>query len=94
MLRHKLEALRRGEMVELHASATTYAFARVTPKSSVVIALNTGAQPETLQLSLSRTGLASVQKLTDRLGNAKPLTVDHGAVTLTLPAHEAVVLAP
>lgn len=93
-LRRELEALRRGEMVELHASATTYAFARVAGKSSVVVAINTGAQPQPLQLSLARAGLASAKQLTDRLGASKPLVVDRGAVNLTLPAHTAVVLVP
>ena len=48
-------------MFELHASATTHAFARVTPKSSLVIALNTGARAQTLQRFLSRAELANAK---------------------------------
>jgi glycosidase len=93
-LRRESEALHRGEMVELHSSPTTYAFARVTPQSGVVVALNTGALPEILKLSLSRAGLASAKELTDRSGGAHPMTVNQGTLIITLPGHAAVILSP
>lgn len=41
-LRHELEPLRRGQLLQLTNTATTAAFARATKDSGVIIALNDG----------------------------------------------------
>jgi len=91
-LRQKLEPLRRGKMVELAATDATYAFARVTPKQSVLVAFNNSAQPQSLELDLSKANLTSAKSLTDRLGGLGRLKVERGSVRLVLPPRAAVVL--
>jgi len=91
-LRRRLEPLRRGELVELAVSDATYAFARVTPKASVVVAFNNSAQPQTLMLDLVPVGLGSASVLTDRLGGLGRVRVQEGWVSLTLPTRSAAVL--
>jgi len=91
-LRRKLEPLRRGDLVELTVTETTYAFARVTQRQSVLIAFNNSAQPQTLELDLSKANLASAKSLTDRLGGLRRLGVQNGSVRLALTPRTAAVL--
>jgi glycosidase len=91
-LRHKLEPLRRGELVELAATSTTYAFARVTPKESVVVAFNNGSQPQILDLGLAKAGFAGAKSVTDRLGGAARVEILGNELTLALPPRSAALL--
>jgi len=54
-LRHKYAALRRGAFTNLHANGKTYAFARHLPGApTVIVALNAGREPVTLDLRVDR----------------------------------------
>jgi len=91
-LRRKLEPLRRGKLVELAVTDATYAFARVTARQSVIVALNNSARPQSLELAFSGADLASAKSLTDRLGGLGRLQVQVGSVKLVLPPRSAAVL--
>jgi len=93
-LRYQLEPLRRGELRELAATDSTYAFARVTPAQSAVIAFNNSAQPAILTLDLAPAGLASATTLTDRLGALGRVPVASGVAHVALPGRSAVILVP
>lgn len=93
-LRQLFTPLRRGELVELVADANCYAFARVLPQSSVVLAFNNSAQPLTLELPLAKANLAGANSLTDRLGGLGTFLVVEGKVRLTLAARSAALLTP
>ena len=49
-LRADLEPLRRGAMLDLLADEHAYAFARVTPRSSVLVVFNGSAEPAALRV--------------------------------------------
>jgi glycosidase len=91
-LRRKLEPLRRGELVELAVTDATYAFARVTPRESVVIVFNNSVQSQAVELPLAKANLTSAQSLTDRLGGLGRVGVERDSVRLVLPPHTAAVL--
>lgn len=91
-LRQGLAPLRRGDFVELAADANSYAFARVLPQASVVMAFNNSARPLTLEVPLAKVNLAAVKSLTDRLGHLGTVMVADGNLKLTLAAHSAAVL--
>jgi len=93
-LRRLLPPLRRGDLVELAATDSTYAFARVTPKQSVIVAFNNAAQPRSFALPLEKAGLGRVKHLTDRLGKLGRVDRKQGMVYFSLPSRTAVVLTP
>lgn len=93
-LRKELEPLRRGEMIELCAGQTSYAFARVTERSTVIVAFNLGTQPEMVRLPLTHGGLGGGRQFTDRLGSLGVVRVENGELILNLPAHSGSLLSP
>ena len=93
-LRRQLEPLRRGELRELVATGAIYAFSRVTPGKSVVVAFNNAAQPAILTLDLAPAGLASATTLTDRLGALGRVAVASGMAHVALPGRSAAILVP
>jgi neopullulanase len=92
-LRRELEPLRRGEYRDLAVSAGSYAFARVTPQASVVVAFNNTGTAQTLDLNLAPANLGNVTGLKDQLHNKK-LVVREGRVRLQLPPFTAAILTP
>lgn len=92
-LRRELEPLRRGQSRDLVVNAGTYAFARVTPEASVVVAFNNTSGPQTLDLNLAAANLGSVTALTDRLHNAKTV-IESGRARIQLAPFSAAILTP
>jgi len=92
-LRRELEPLRRGDRVPLTTHEQTSAFARSTADSSVIVAFNNSAVPQTLRLTLSGK-LAAPARWYDRLNEDLPLATTQGVLTVDLPAHRAALLTP
>lgn len=92
-LRHELEPLRHGRLIQLTNSQHTGAFARVTKDSAVLVAFNNSDQPQTLQTALVPQ-LAGQKELFDRLAQDRLVPVTSATITFTLPARSAVILTP
>lgn len=90
-LRRELEALRRGDTVQLESTEQTGAFARVTRDSSVIVAINNGNRPQTLRLLLPAR-LAAQSRWFDRLAKDRTIPTADGVLTLQLPARRAALL--
>jgi len=93
-LRHKLEPLRRGELVELAVTDSTYAFARVSGNRSVIVAFNNSPRPQTIEVPLARAGLSQARTFVDRLSDLGRVTVVSGVARLNLPGRRAAILVP
>ncbi len=87
-LRRDHEALRRGDLTELIATDTVYAFVRRTGAEIVVVALNFGDQAASVRLPREPLGPASAA---ERLHGEGTLTLEADAASLALPAHRAVL---
>jgi glycosidase len=92
-LRRELEPLRRGKYRDLAASAGTYAFARVTPDASVVLAFNNTSGMQTLDLNLAAANLGATTVLNDQLQNAKAV-IKNGRATIQLAPFTAAIFTP
>jgi neopullulanase len=92
-LRRELEPLRRGKYRDLAASAGTYAFARVTPEASVVVAFNNTSGTQTLDLNLAAANLGAATVLNDQLQNTKAVIKD-GRATIKLAPFTAAIFTP
>ena len=90
-LRRELEPLRHGKLIQLNNETNTCAFARLTADTGVVMAFNNSTQTQTLSFSLPAP-LLEKQNLFNRLADSQSVPVNHGLVTLTLPARTAAIL--
>lgn len=90
-LRAETAALRSGKMVDLLTEDDTWAFARVTPRASVLVVFNNSKQPAALQIPLAGSGIADGAALEDCLGKAPPARARNGTVEVRLPAHSAAI---
>jgi glycosidase len=90
-LRRELGALRHGALRDLLVTDTLYAFVREAPSGRVVVALNLGREPVTVDLSSGTTGLPPGTVFVDRLGGG-PSTGRTSAVAL--PPRSGAVLVP
>jgi glycosidase len=93
-LRAQLAPLRRGALRSLAVDDHTYAYARVHEGQVVVMALNNGAAPATVEVPVAALGLADGVALTDRLGAAERPVVEGGRLRLRLPPRGAMALVP
>ncbi len=91
-LRSELPPLRRGRMVSLAVGEQTWAYARVLGDQAVVVVLNNGTAPVTLDVPAAATGWREGVEVTDRLGGART-RVEAGRVRVSLQARGAAVLA-
>jgi glycosidase len=89
-LRHELEPLRRGQYRDLTVSAGTYAFARVTPEASVVVAFNNTSGTQTLELNLAAANLGAATVLNDQLQDTKAV-IKNGRATIKLAPYTAAI---
>ena len=85
-LRADLEPLRRGAMLDLLADEHAYAFARVTPRSSVLVVFNGSAEPAALRVPLAGSGIPDGATLEDGLGKAPLVRPQNGIAEMWLPA--------
>lgn len=93
-VRAELEPLRRGRLVNLYIADQQYAYARTTPRSSVVIIINNDTSPATFEFNVAAANLENGARLTDRLDVIKTDTrVENGIIRVTLPARSASILA-
>ncbi len=87
-LRARLEPLRRGAMINLHADDATYAYARMHAGRIAVIVLNNAAKPATIGFDVPGIDTAS---LTDALDIAAPARIDAGHMSITMPARSGAI---
>jgi glycosidase len=92
-LRVELEPLRRGSLVNLHVSAQQYAYARVTARDSIIIAINNDTKPSTIEFDATKAGISKDAKLSVHLGTASRGGVKNGMLRVTLPARSATILS-
>jgi len=93
-LRRRHRSLSRGGLQRLHAGQDTLALLRSLPgdEDPVITAYNRGAQPATIELTLSP-GLSARARWTDALGGAT-FAVAEGKLSLALPPMTALLLEP
>lgn len=91
-LRKELAPLRRGPLTQLTVDAHTYAFARTTSESIVVVAFNNAPQEQTVDCSIADLSSDGVSTLTDRLGVLEAVPVVDGRFNITLPPRSAAIL--
>jgi glycosidase len=91
-IRAELEPLRRGAQVNLYAAPQQYAYARVSERASVIIAINNEDKPATIEFGIAPANLTSDARLFDRLDTIREARVDDGRLKLNLPARSASIL--
>jgi glycosidase len=92
-LRHELEPLRSGHLVNLYVSPQQYAYARVAGKGVVIVAFNNDVKAEQFAFDVSQVGLMNGTRLHDRLGNGSSV-VDVGGIVLSLPPRSVSIFVP
>ena len=92
-LRHELEPLRSGRLVNLYVSPQQYAYARVVGKSVVIVAFSNDVKAEQFAFDVSQVGLINGTRLHDRLGNGSSV-VGVGGIALNLPPRSVSILVP
>jgi glycosidase len=90
-LRKELESLRRGKLVTLAIADQHYAFARQTPRESVIVVFNNADKEAQVAIDTSPLKLANGVTLMDRLAAAKDVRVDQAMMRVTMPARSASV---
>jgi glycosidase len=92
-LHTELEPLRRGALDTLYVSEQQYAYARTSPRSSVIVVFNNDTKPAAVEFDIGPTKLADGTTLSDRLNVIKDAKVAQGRLQLELPARSASILA-
>jgi glycosidase len=93
-LRHELEPLRSGRLVNLYVSPQQYVYARVFGKSVVVVAFNNDQKAEQFSFDVTEIGLKNGVSLTNRLANSGSTVVYTGKIPLDLPPRSVSILVP
>jgi neopullulanase len=93
-LRAELEPLRRGELVHLAATDSTYSFARQTPGSSALIIFNNSPEPEEMIVDIAALCLPDGTTLRDCLDGVAEAQVESGKVKLLLQPRSSMIFAP
>jgi glycosidase len=92
-LHAELEPLRRGALKDLYVAEQQYAYARTTPRSSVVVVINNDSKPASFEFGVADAHLEDGARLDDALGTLRGETrVEGGKVKLAVPARSAAVL--
>ncbi len=93
-VRAELEPLRRGKLVNLYIAEQQYAYARTTPRASVIVIFNNDIRPATFEFNVAAANLENGARLTDRLDIIKNETrIENGMIRVTLPTRSASILA-
>jgi len=90
-IRAASEPLRRGRMVSLLVEDQAYAFARVTPRASVLVVCNNAGSAATLRVPLGGAGIKDGATLQDALGEAAAARAQNGAAEVSLPARSLAI---
>lgn len=91
-LRAELDPLRRGELINLHASEEFYVYARKTAKDFAIVAINNSKNGSSISFNVGPLGLKDGMQLRDRLLHVRTVQVRQGKVEVGLPAKTAVIL--
>jgi glycosidase len=92
-LRKAHPALRRGAYHHLHTGTDVYAFSRQLGNDALVVAVNRAEDPVTIQIRIDQSlGGAGGEALKVVYGDVR-VSMRAGALTLSLPAREGIVLA-
>lgn len=93
--RRAIPALRRGDYQTLAVTEDTLVVGRkIASGDGVIVGLTMSSSPQTLTVDGAQLGFSSAAPLKDALGGPDVPVSGVGHVTLTIPAHSAVVLAP
>ena len=94
--RKNVMPLRRGSYVSLYnTSEDTLAFGRlVSPGQAAVVALTRLATPQTVTVNAAALGFAAQSTLHDAMGGPDVTVAAGGSLSITIPAHGAVILSP
>ncbi len=87
-LRSRLDPLRRGAMINLHADDAVYAYARIHDGRTAIIVLNNAAKPVSIAFDVPGVDAAS---LTDALDIAAPARIEAGRMSVTIPARSGAI---
>jgi neopullulanase len=90
-LHSELQALKRGELINLYVSGQQYAYARKAEKRTAVIVINNDKKPATITFEVSTAGLPDGAALVDRLGVSKDVQVAGRSVNVALPSRSAAI---
>lgn len=91
-LRHELESLRRGALLNLHVSEQQYAYARRTKNATVLIVINNERKAAQIEFEVAAAGLTDGMVLVDQLGVSREVRVMNGKLKVTLPERSAAIL--
>jgi hypothetical protein len=80
--------------VNVHVADRSWVYARVLDGETAVVAINTGAAAETLDLPAAPTGLADGVRLRDRVGGLGEAVVVGGRLRIALPPGSSGVFLP
>lgn len=83
-LRSRSEALRRGKMIELFASDSAYAYARVAPAERDIVIFNNASEPASLRIPLTGSGISDGAVLEDLYGGAPSIAAHGGSLDVRL----------
>lgn len=90
-LRHDHPVLRHGTLTTLYAQGHVYAMARGSADETLIVALNVAEQPQQIMLPVGD-AFTDGTALRAVFGPEVGGTVEHGTITLALPARSGVVL--
>ncbi len=93
LLRKDFEPLRRGELINLHATGQQYAYARKTREQLAIIVINNDKTGATIEFDVSRLGLPNGTLLNDRLLRIRTVEVRDGKLRVALPQRAAAILS-
>jgi glycosidase len=93
-LRHELEPLKSGRLVNLYVAPQQYVYARVVGKGVVIVAFNNDAKVAQFAFEVAEVGLKNGRSLTDRLGRGANVVIDAGKLALNLPPRSVSILVP
>lgn len=101
-LRHELEPLKRGALINLYVSTQQYAYAReinfppgkvVFNGASAIVVLNNDTKPATLEFDVEPAGLSDGSDLRDQLSLRNVVRVVDHRLKVTMPARSAAIFA-
>jgi glycosidase len=93
-LRKELEPLRKGNLINLVATAHQYVYARSIMNASVIVAFNNDTKSATVEFNVGDMMLPNSTTLVDRLGNVSNSRVTNGMVKFEMPARSSAILTP
>src|ERR1041385_2961851 len=91
-LRHELQPLQSGALVNLYVAEQQYAYARTVRNGRVVVVFNNDNNAAELQFDVTRAGLKDGAVMHDRLGVIRDVTVRNGRIRVNLPQRSVAIL--